>query len=173
MSILVLALCLVCVFSLTACGYNRIMYEHLSNIENYRTYEAEIMQICIYNDETHRLDEYNIDIHGEDCLSGTVYFGISIEDFVGPERAPKDEEAAKTLVYLEVTPENSQFLLSSGFYNDFIIGDTVEIQASDWTYMDGDFYYVIGVKYNGTQYLNSEDGLKNIVNMMDNDRSLF
>jgi hypothetical protein len=39
--------------------------------------------------------------------------------------------------------------------------------------MDGDFYYVIGLKYDGIEYLNSEEGLKNMVEMMKKNRSLF
>ena len=63
--------------------------------------------------------------------------------------------------------------VENGFYKDFLVGNVVEIQSSDWVYMDTNFYYVIGVKYGETQYLNAEDGLQNIVDMMDKERSLF
>lgn len=157
---LFIILCLACPLVLTACtGYNNIMYEHLSSIENYKTYEAEIEQIYVYDEEKRKLVEYDKAIHGEDNL-GTVYFYVSAED-------------SSQSVRLEVTPDNNQLLVSNGFYNDFAIGNAVEIQASDWIYMDTDFFYIIGIKYGETQYLNGEDGLQNIVEMMDKDRSLF
>ncbi len=153
------ALCLLCTLGLTSCtGYNNIMYKHLSDIENYKIYEAKIEQIYIFNDETRELKEYDPAVQGESS-AGTVYFDISTED-------------ANSLIRLEVTVDNNQILLDSGFYNVFKIGDIIGIQASDWIYMDTDFFYVIGVTYEGVQYLNSEDGLKNIVDMMDDDRSL-
>ena len=67
----------------------------------------------------------------------------------------------------------SGLLFENGFYKDFLVGNVVEIQSSDWIYMDTNFYYVIGVKYGETQYLKAEDGLQNIVDMMDKNRSLF
>lgn len=157
---LLIMLCSVCLLGLTACtGYNNIMYEHLSSIENYKTYEAEIEQIYVYDEEDGKLEEYDKDTHGEDAL-GTVYFDISV---VGSDQ----------FVRLEVISDNNQLLVANGFYDDFTIGDTVEIQASDWIYMDTDFFYIIGLKYNDVQYLDNQDGLQNIIDMMDNDRSLF
>ena len=39
--------------------------------------------------------------------------------------------------------------------------------------MDSEFFYIAQVEYDGTEYLNFEDGLENIVDMMDKDKSLF
>jgi len=157
---LLIILCLACSLSLTACtGYNNIMYEHLGNIENYKTYEAKIEQIYLYDEEDRQLEKYDKDIHRENNLS-TVYFDISLGDL-------------NQSIRLEVISDNNQLLVSNGFYDNFAIGDTVEVQASDWIYMDTDFFYVIGLKYNDVQYLNNKDGLQNIVEMMDKDRSLF
>ena len=155
-----IVLCFLCTLGLTSCtGYNNIMYEHLSDIENYKIYEAKIEQIYIFNDETKKFEEYNSAVPGESS-AGAVYFDISTED-------------TNSLIRLKVTADNNKLLLDNGFYNDFQIGDSVEMQASDWIYMDTDFFYVIGVTYEGVQYLSSADGLKNIVDMMDDDRSLF
>ena len=170
-----LSLCLLLILSLTACwGYNNIMYKHLSNEKNYERYEVAIENIYVFNKETGKLEEYNDTIHDESYLSATVYFSVSeLDGFYGGEYILGDGTRTERMVLLEVSAENSKILLENGFYKDFLVGNVVEIQSSDWVYMDANFYYVIGVKYGETQYLNAEDGLQNIVDMMDKERSLF
>ena len=173
-----LSLCLLLILSLTACsGYNDIMYDHLSNEKNYERYEVAIENIYLFNQETMKFEEYNDTIHDESHLSTTVYFGVSeldgIDGFDGGEYLLSDGTKTERVVLLEVSAENSKILFENGFYKDFLVGNVVEIQSSDWIYMDTNFYYVIGVKYGETQYLNAEDGLQNIVDMMDKERSLF
>ena len=170
-----LSLCLLLILSLTAClGHNNIMYKHLSNEKNYERYEVAIENIYVCNKETRKLEEYNDTIHDESYLSTTVYFSVSeLDGFDGGEYILGDGTRTEMMVLLEVSAENSKILLENGFYKDFLVGNVVEIQSSDWVYMDANFYYVIGVKYGETQYLNTEDGLQNIVDMMDKERSLF
>ena len=170
-----LSLCLLLILSLTACsGYNNIMYKHLSNEKNYERYEVAIEHIYVFNKETGKLEEYNDTIHDESYLSTTVYFSVSeLDGFYGDEYILGDGTRTERMVLLEVSAENSKILLENGFYKDFLVGNVVEIQSSGWVYMDTNFYYVIGVKYGETQYLNAEDGLQNIVDMMDKDRSLL
>ena len=170
-----LSLCLLLILSLTACtGFNNIMYKHLSNEENYERYEVAIENIYVCNKETRKLEEYNDTIHDESYLSATVYFSVlELDGFYGGEYFLGDGTRTERIVLLEVSAENSKILLENGFYKDFLLGNVVEIQSSGWVYMDTNFYYVIGVKYGETQYLNAEDGLQNIVDMMDKDRSLL
>ena len=170
-----LSLCLLLILSLTACsGYNNIMYKHLSNEKNYERYEVAIKNIYVHNKETRKLEEYNDTIHDESYLSATVCFSVSeLDDFYGGEYFLGDGTKTEWTVLLDVSAENSKILLENGFYKDFLLGNVVEIQSSSWIYMDANFYYVIGVKYGETQYLNAEDGLQNIVDMMDKDRSLL
>ena len=172
--ILVIIICLVC-FTLSACtGYNNVMYKHLSNEANYGTYEVAVEKIYVLNKETGKLEEYDETVHDESFLNRTVFFGVSeLDGFYGDEYVLENGSQTNHIVLLNVLAENSQLLVNNSFYNNFSVGDIIEIQVSDWYYMDTDFYYVIGVKYNGVQYLNSEDGLQNIVDMMDKERSLF
>ena len=173
--VLLLSLCLLLILSLTACsGYNNIMYKHLGNENNYEKYEVAVENIYVCNKETGKLEEYNDAIHGESYLGATVYFSVSeLDGFYGSEYILGDGTRTESMVLLEVLAENSKILLENGFYKNFLVGNVVEIQSSDWVYMDANFYYVIGVRYGETQYLNAEDGLQNIVDMMDKDRSLF
>lgn len=53
------------------------------------------------------------------------------------------------------------------------MNETIEIRASDLIYMDGNFFYIASVMYDETEYLNFDDGLKNIVNMIKKKRSVF
>ena len=173
--VLLLSLCLLLILSLTACsGYNNIMYKHLGNENNYEKYEVAVENIYVCNKETGKLEEYNDAIHDESYLSTTVYFSVSeLDGFYGGEYILGDGTRTESMVLLEVLAENSKILLENDFYKNFLVGNVVEIQSSDWVYMDANFYYVIGVRYGETQYLNAEDGLQNIVDMMDKDRSLF
>ena len=172
---LFLSFCLLLILSLTACsGYNNIMYKHLGNENNYEKYEVAVENIYVCNKETGKLEEYNDAIHDESYLSTTVYFSVSeLDGFYGGEYILGDGTRTESMVLLEVLAENSKILLENDFYKNFLVANVVEIQSSDWVYMDANFYYVIGVRYGETQYLNAEDGLQNIVDMMDKDRSLF
>ena len=170
-----LLLCLLLVLNLTACsGYNKIMYKHLSDENNYKTYEVTVKNIYVRNKESGRLEKYDEALHDESYLSATVFFGVSkLDGFDSGEYPLSDGTKTENIVLLEVCAENSKTLLEKGFYENFSPGKVIEVQCSDWIYMDGNFYYVIAVKDGETQYLNSKEGLQNIIDMMDKDRSFF
>ncbi|MBO5981464.1 MAG: hypothetical protein J6Q24_03345 [Clostridia bacterium] len=155
-----LILCVLCLLSFTACGYNNIMYKHLSNIDNYESYTAVIEQIYVVDKDSNRAVEYNKNIHGSRYLKDTVYIDI-LPEGIGYS------------VRVEIIPQNSQILFDNGFFDTVEEGFTINVQTSLWTYMDGEFNFVIGLSYDDVQYLNSEDGLDNIIKMMDADRSFF
>ena len=172
---LLISFCLLLVLNLTACsGYNNIMYKHLSNVENYKIYTVVVENIYVCNKETRKLEKYDETIHDASFLSATVYFAVSeLNGFYAGEHILSDGTRTESMVLLEVLTQNSETLLENDFYKDFKPGNVIEIQCSDLVYMDTNFYYAIGIKYGEIQYLNSEDGLQNIVDMMDKDRSLF
>ena len=151
-------ICLLCLISFSSCGYNHIMYEHLSNIENYETYTATIEKISVVKDG--QALEYYEGTHTTKYIKGAVYLDISTEEI-------------SYSIRVMITEENSNILLENGFYEIIKKGLTVEIQTSNWIYGDTPFNYVIGIKYDGTEYLNSQEGLENIIEMMDADRSFF
>lgn len=168
--------CFLFAFAWTSCsGFNGVMYKRLGAMENYREYEVVIEQIYVVDLDSGKVEKYDKSLHDGEYLSETtVYFGISeIEGFYGGEKYLSNGEKTESLVWLEVISDNSKLLVNSGFYDCFSVGNTVEVRASNWTYGDKDFYYVIGVAYEETQYLSGEAGLQNIVAMMDGNRSLF
>lgn len=74
---------------------------------------------------------------------------------------------------LELTEENYKILNSNGFFRDVLENDIIELRVSDWIYMDGDFFYIAAVSYDGKEYLNIEIGIESIIDMMKKDRTIF
>ncbi len=167
-------LCLFLALSLTACSFNGIMYRHLSDESNYETHALTLEGVYVCNKETGWLERYDEAIHDESYLTATVYFGVTdLERLGAGEVVLEDGTKTEPIVLLEVIPENSKMLLENGFYEDFVPKSVLEIVTSTWIYMDGEFFYVIGVAQEKTRYLDSDVGLKNIVEMMDENRSLL
>ena len=158
---LLLILSVLCAVCFVSCGYNGVMYKHLSNIDNYESCNATVNQIFFENEYNGRLVKYTKGIHDGSYFKGkTVFIDIL-------------PEGSKRSVRVEIIPQNSQILFDNGFFDIIEENITITIQASVWTYMDSEFNFVIGLGYDGIQYLNSEDGLDNIIKMMDADRSFF
>lgn len=155
-------------------GYNKIMYGHLSDPDNYHTFEAVIVDMCYQNsnhDIIHDFEsieflEYEVMIH----IEFESYENVSA--FLG-RSANADIPIEDFEFSLEVPIDNSKILYENGFYNDISLGDKINVTSSSWTYMDGDFFYVAHVEHNGVVYLDFESGLKNIVDMMNKNKSLF
>ena len=74
---------------------------------------------------------------------------------------------------LHVNSDNSKILHSNGFYDSVSLGDKITVTVSSWIYMDGDFFYIAQLECDGTEYLTFDEGLKNIVDMMNKNKSLF
>ena len=52
-------------------------------------------------------------------------------------------------------------------------GDKITVRCSTWIYMDSTFYYVAEIKKQDKTFLSFDDGLKNIREYIDNNKSLF
>ena len=53
------------------------------------------------------------------------------------------------------------------------VGEKISVKVSDFIYMDSEYFYVVQLEYNGKEYLNFEEGLKNLVDMMNKNKSLL
>ena len=155
-------------------GYNKIMYDHLSDPDNYHAFEAVIVDMCyqnsnrdiIYDFESTDFLEYETVIH----IEFESYENVSA--FLG-RSANTDIPIDDFKVSLEIPIDNSKILYENGFYKDIALGDKINVTSSSWTYMDGDFFYVAHIEHNGVTYLDFEAGLKNIIDMMNKNKSLF
>lgn len=154
---------LMCLLS-TACGYNAIMVDILSDPESYGTFTVTITEIK-------STDEEITDVTDEAFAKNNAFIYVtfaSYEDaalFLGstPNRDLPLENYGNRL---EVTAENNKMLAESGFYDNVKVGDTITVRASHFIYMDGNFFYIASVALGDTEYLNFDTGLANIMKMM-------
>ena len=168
-------LCILCIFVLTGCGYNPIMYSYLSDRNHYENYTVQIAEIYYYDWDS---KEYVKDYSDERFQMNEVVFKVTFpsyeeaDKFYGYE-VDREKELSEYKEVFEVATENNQLLAKSGFYEQISVGDTIDITTSGWIYMDGYFYYIIGVQCGETEYLNSEDGLRNVIDMMNKKKGLI
>ena len=136
--------------SMTACsGYNGIMREHLSNEDNYRDIEATF---CSYKETDDR-----------------IYLYVVVED----KSAFDSSEMNSKEIRLELVGDNcnvfSEFLAKEEIYE----GDRITVKCSTCIYMDSTFYYVAELKTQSQTVLSFNDGLKNIIKYVNDNKALF
>lgn len=152
---------LLCAFILTGCGYNPIMYAHLSDRNNYETYIVQIEKIIYPDADTDK-----------------AFFWVTFPDYEAVDQfegyeVDREKPLSDYVEVFSVPAENHKLLSENLFYEQISVGDTIEITASDWIYMDGYFYYIIGIRCGETEYLNPEVGLRNVIKMMNRKRGLI
>ena len=171
-----------CIFSIifmisvfTSCGYNRIMRKHLSDPSNYYTANVILSDVSIYDSES---SAFVSCLDMADYLDHDVYFTVTfytyedIELFLGGP--PNKDIPPNEFVYdLVVFSENNKKLYENGFYDDFTLGEKITLSTSYFIYMDGEFFNVAMVERDGIVYLNFEEGLNNIMNYMNEHKSLL
>ena len=136
--------------SMTACnGYNRIMREHLSNEENYSDVEATL---CSYKETNDR-----------------IYLYVVVED----KSAFDSSEMYREVIMLELVGDNCNVLSEVLAKGEICEGDRITVKCSTLIYMDSRFYYVAELKTQSQTFLSFDDGLKNIIKCVNDNKSLF
>ena len=136
--------------SMTACsGYSGIMREHLGNEENYHAIDATF---CSYKKADDR-----------------IYLYVAVED----KSAFDSSEANSEKIRLEVVGSNCDVVDEIFEKEEIREGDRITVKCSTWIYMDSTFYYVAEIKIQEETVLSFDDGLKNIINYMGDNKSLF
>lgn len=154
-------------------GYNKIMYDYLSDSNNYKTYHIEINNFYYFNYDDNHLELINFKQNLESKYD-KIYFSISeLENFDGGNYLINDEEFSDYMVLLQIEYNNYKILLENNFFADYKLHDSLMVTVSSLIYMDTNFYYISSVTYNNKEYLNSETGLENIIKMMDENRSII
>ena len=148
--LLLLGLTIILLLSMTACGYNRIMREHLSNKANYHDVEATF---CSYKE-----------------IDDRAYLYVSVEDksAFDPSWKANSEE-----IRLELVGDNCNVLNEVLAKKEICEGDRISVKCSTWIYMDAAFYYVAEMKIQDKIFLSFDDGLKNIIKYVNDNKSLF
>ena len=154
-------------------GYNKIMYDYLSDSNNYKTYHIEINNFYYFNYDDNHYELINFKQNLESKYD-KIYFSISeLENFDGGNYLINDEEFSDYMVLLQIEYNNYKILLENNFFADYKLHDSLMVTVSSLIYMDTNFYYISSVTYNNKEYLNSEIGLENIIKMMDENRSII
>ena len=179
--ILASCLSLLCIcLSTSSCwfwgGYNKIMYDHFLDENNYYTWTVTVKDfVWGYLDEDHKYNAYSMYENSENleyrALEEKEYAYTSLPVAVlDAEEAWMDyiEEKAFDLCY-----ENAVTLIENGFLENVKIGDTITIRATCWTYGDTDWFFLAELESGGVTYLDMQTGLKNIREYMDENRSLL
>ena len=148
--LLLLGLIIILLLSMTACsGYNRIMREHLSDGDNYHDIEATF---CSYKEVNNR-----------------IYLYVSIED----KSAFDLSEANSEKIGLVLVGDNCNVLSKVLAKEEIREGDRITMKCTTWIYMDSTFYYVAEIKNQDKIFLSFDDGLKNIIKYVNDNKALL
>ena len=147
---LLFLLTIILLLSMTACsGYNGMMREHLSNEENYCDIEATF---CSYKETDDR-----------------IYLYVVVED----KSAFDSFEVNSEEIRLELVGDNCKALSEVLAKEEIREGDRITVKCSTWIYMDSTFYYVAELKTQSQTVLSFNDGLKNIIKYVNDNKALF
>lgn len=137
------------IFGLTGCnGYNRIMRERLSDES---TYETIIGEYTFYEDNGESMFLFFENIEGFD------YFD------------PFDDKGIR----LELIGNNYTILKELFISKTIVKGMKIDMRCSAWIYMDTNFYFIAELIIQDTTYLSFIDGLGNIKEYMNSNKSLL
>lgn len=140
----------VLLLSMTACnGYNGIMREHLSDEDNYQDIEATF---CSYKE-----------------ADDQIYLYVSVDD----KSAFDSSEMNSKEIRLELVGDNCNVLSEVLAKEEIREGDRITVKCSTWIYMDSNFYYVAELKTQSQMFLSFDDGLKNIIKYINDNKTLF
>ena len=162
-------------FLLTSCsGYNSIMRDHLSDKTNYDSYRGEVCDIYYLDADNNKTSL----LLSDEVPKCDVVIVLTFDDydtikkFLGAE--PNPEWALDKYKFaFDITKENNQILAENGFYDTVAMNTPIEITASNYIYMDSNFFFIASVAYNETEYLNFENGIQNIQEYINEHKSLM
>ena len=148
--ILLPLLVIILLLSVTACsGYNGVMREHLGNEDNYHVIDATF---CSYKETDDR-----------------IYLYVAVED----KSAFDSSEVNSEEIRLELVGDNCKVLSEAFAQEEIREGDIIAVRCSTWIYMDSPFYYVAEFKNQDKIFLSFDDGLKNIIKYVNDNKTLF
>ena len=160
---------------LTSCtGYNSIMRNHLCDKKNYHTYCGKLCDIYYFDDKNQKVSLLSNSFIPDCDVMFQLTFSDDIEaleKFLGA--MPNTEISLSEYKFsFSVTKENNKILVDNG-YDTVSKNSIIKIIASNFIYMDGQFFLIAAIRFNDTEYLNFEDGFNNIVDHINNNKSLI
>lgn len=103
-------------------GFNGIMYNHLSDINSYKTEERPVIGAYMYDVDGRKYVSYD---KNKDL---SVY--LCVETF-------NQSNDMKAVTYMEIIPENVAVLEHNGFFEGLSEGDSYSVTWSDYIYIYG------------------------------------
>lgn len=167
-----LVICLL--YLLSSCRYNKILYNHLSDKNNYYTYSITINNFYCRCENSNYLEL--LTDKGENEINETdfIYFAANeLDGFDGGQYLLNKDTFSDYIVLLRVVYENYLILEQKDFFENYQSGDSLEVKVSRLIYMDTNYYFISSINYCSIEYLSMDVGLENIIKMMDKNRSVF
>ncbi len=158
-------------------GYNDVMADYLSNIDNYVETNGVLKEIIFYDEAWDELD-WEMD-ESLPTYYEYVHILIAFEDkdeylkFSGTESIADDFDYQSHLIRFELIKDNIGILDSNGFFDDISLDQTIHFTTSDLIYSDTNYFEIIDVNYEENAYLSSEVGFNNYMLYIEKHRSLF
>lgn len=157
-------------------GYNNLMFEPLSNIENYVEVNGVLQDIYYWDDNSKVLWEESSESFFDNDSS--VYFSLQFDEenyttFCGCSEMTEDFEYSTNYIVLEIIPSNISIMYDNLFFESISYGDRITVKTSNFIYMDTNFFQIIGLINNGLEYLESETGLRNYIDYMNENSAIF
>ncbi len=160
---LIVTICILLIGVLTSCtGYNSVMIEHLSNKDNYHTYFVTVEGVSSFDDTSEMI-----------CLDVIFSAKEDVAKFKGTLLENLTYEPNEYIITVVINGENVRKIYNTEFNQNVNVGDEISITVSNFIYMDGNFFYVIGLEKDGQVYLESTIGLENVINLMNGNKSLL
>lgn len=150
---------MIVVFSSSCSGHNGIMIKHLSDERNYETYTVTYEKILFNKSEGYAT--LTVSGFNKEQLSGFLGFHYT------------EGDSTEVSINLCILDANYLILKENGFFETVKEKECIQIQSSNWIYMDGNFFYLAGLTCNNVEYLNFEVGLQNIRDYMRSNVSLL
>ena len=98
-----------------------------------------------------------------------IYLYVTVEDKSAFDSSESNNEELR----LELVGDNCDVLGECLANNEMREGDKLAVKCSTWIYMDSTFYYIAEIKGGEKTFLSFDDGLKNIIKYIGNNKSLF
>ena len=172
LSLLVALLVIFLIPCSTSFRYDKPMYRRLSNPELYDEFSMIIKGVEYRDADTGETKEYTPDIQLKEldeifiiayCDSRETY----IDFFGGISDETTDEMISTRYIRLKVCKENNDILLVNDFYKEINPGDNITVSATHFVAWDQLRTYTCSIKTENKTYLDFDEGLSNIVKMMD------
>ena len=138
------------------------MRNHLSDPNSYCEYIVEVQEIAVSQYDSNKLGVFVKFFSKEEYAK---FNGVSAESITFNQE--------DYLITLEIIGDNIKEVYDNGLMEEIQPKDIIEIVASNWIYMDGDFFYIIGLSKDKKEYVNKDEGLQNLIDYMNKNKSLI